>query len=217
MRLTILLGFALLFAPAAAWASDISGKGFYPPGDNPDYLLTIHGSVSKGRVSVRFAELSAAMLPMTLFLTPQGDKLGMGEGKAGNRLDVTFDIDTTKAPALHPTAAHVTVYYPWKISALPTVNLKGIGVEWNAPAIRDPKEPKLSDLYANIAIPATMSSKFHFGDKLLLTVNDISKVQLERATFAIPSLQAYNAMMADAKKDLIKKSQAGNDDVDVNF
>lgn len=211
MRTLLLFVCLVISTCTAARAEDVEGYAFYPPGNNPMYGLIIRGSVVQKKVTIVSATTATGSQPGTLVLTPAGHGLSLDNAKPGARLNVIFNVNVNQ-PGFRTNAVDVTMYYPFKLTKLPNINLKVGGTEFKKVACRrKPNSPKVSQAFATIQLPPTIASKVHFGDNVLLTVYDDTGTLLEQSGFKICPEAGFKAMLAEAKKDLWSKTGGPQD------
>ncbi|HEY9679920.1 MAG TPA: hypothetical protein V6C76_18095 [Drouetiella sp.] len=208
MRSIFFASILFILTSTAARANDVSAMAFYPPSDDPKYSLSFKGTVNSGKVAITNAILGSEMLKQSLVLTPIGEGLKLGDEKPGNRLDVELDVNVNQ-PGLHVNKAEVTVYYPYQLTDIPKVEVRLGGSTLKTSCRKDQSQPKLSDVYASIVIPANIAANIKFGDTMALTVNDKSGAMLEQVEFKICTQQIFTSMVADGKKKLMEKAQEG--------
>ncbi|CAN5697729.1 hypothetical protein BH10CYA1_BH10CYA1_05020 [soil metagenome] len=207
MRILLLLSSVLFLASPAVRSQDFDGIGFYPRGDKPNFSVSIWGPVLNGNVIIKNAYFSPNLLPATLLLTPAGEKLGLGREKTVSRLGVNMHVNAY-TPGFNASVADMIVFYPYNLNAMPNVTLKVAGAILKATCKRDPREHTVNAVKAIVQLPTVGASKLKFDDNLMLQVHTNSGVLLEQVAFKVCSQQAYNAMIADAKKEILQKLES---------
>ncbi|MBS1953842.1 MAG: hypothetical protein JST89_06650 [Cyanobacteria bacterium SZAS-4] len=197
----------LCLASPAVRGEDLDGTGFYPPGDKPNCSLSIWGPVANGKVIINNAYFSPNLLPEKLLLTPAGEKLGISKIKAQKRMGVNIHINTEK-PGFHASVVDILFYYPYNLTAMPKLTLKAAGSTSTSACRRDPKEHNVNAVKAIIQLPSKAANKLKFDDTITLQISNSDGNLLEQAILQICNQKAFDAMLADAKKEVLEKSVA---------
>lgn len=201
---------AIFISSTAALAESATGYAYYPSESKPEYLLKLTGTVVNGKVAVKDAFLTPKLVSGTLAVTPTGQKLGMDGTKLGSRLGLGLQVNVNQQLGFHSSAADVSVFYPSKIMAMPTVTIKAKAEILKSPCKRSTGKAKASNVEASISLPAEVSNGLTFGDPVSVGVYDDSNNLLEQATFKICPKQAYNQMLAAAIQSILNKDASGS-------
>jgi hypothetical protein len=196
---------ALLAIASGPAAASCEGSSFYPPGDNPISSLTISGTLSGQRLSIAHATLGLDPTPMTMLQFPAAQRLGLAGTK--NRLALDLQVDPAAAVP-RPSHARVTVFYPVGLTSPPLVVLTAGSVQLRGPGQRDPREPKLSDVYADFPLAAGQAGQFAAGSVVQVKIFGAGNALLEQGSFRVPRLPAWRALTADARKDMRTRCEA---------
>lgn len=208
MQFLLALLCAIFASSTAALADTATGYAYFPSETKPEYLLKLTGTVVNGKVAVKNAFLTPKLVSGTLAVTPTGQKLGMDGTKLGSRLGLGLQVNVNRQLGFHASAADISIFYPSKIMAMPVVTIKAKTEVLKSPCKRSSGKAKLTNVDANISLPAEVSNALSFGDPVSVGVYDESNNLLEQATFKICPKQAYNQMLAAAIQSILNKDVA---------
>lgn len=210
MHFFLLLISAILFCSTAANAGNLVGYAYYPSEKNPEYLLKLSGTVVNGKVAVKEAFLTPKLVSGTLSVTAAGQKIGMDGAKLGSRLGLGLQVNVNHQIGFHSNAADVSIFYPAKLTTMPSVTLRAKSETLKSTCKRDPSKNKPNNVDASVIIPPNVANSLNFGDQLTVMVHDESNNMLEQATFKVCPKQAYNQMLTSAIQTIINKDVAAN-------
>lgn len=205
MRFLLGLAATACLCVTAAQAEATTGYAYYPSEKHPEYLLKLSGKVVNGKVAVKEAFLTPKLVAGSVSVTAAGQKIGMDGTQLGHRVGLGLQVNVNQQLGFHSTAAQVLIFYPARLTSMPSLALKAKHETLKSVCKRDAKHSKPDNVEATLSIPPELSKKLDFGDSLTIEVNNESKNALEQATFKICPKQAYNQMLAAAIQSILDK------------
>lgn len=200
---------ALVAVPQVGYGAECSGSGSYPgAGDHSG--ATLEARVVKGTVSV--SGFSAEPVTTAKQITPLGLKRGMVDDELFE-LDVDYVYRSHAAQGIAATKLSLVVRYPARRTETLNARVSIGSLNLVLPRMHYKSSmPNVSDVYADLPLPATAGGLFHPSEPAMLIVTDAaSGAPLLRAALAFPTGQMVQGALQAAGPNLKTDCEVTND------
>lgn len=199
MRCGVLIATVLAGLSQAAHAAECSGPGAYPIARGRGGV-SLEARAVKGKVVG--TGFSAEPIVSAKEITPLGQSRGMVDDQLFD-WNVAYAYRNGASNGIIATKLSVSVMYPAKRGETLNVRLTAGAQSFVSRLHRDPKMPNLSDVQADIPLPASAGGLFHPGEPGAFLVTDaVTGAPLLKGAVTFPNASLVEAALRAAVPNL---------------